>query len=353
MSTEDPNKAPYPPLSLPGKTMSAWVQAAYGGPETLSMETVTTPRATGREVLVRPLAVGLHRGDVHLLRGTPYLIRLAYGLRRPREPIPGMALSGQVVSVGPGARSLTPGDLVFGEVTGGALADWVAVDERVLAPSPPSLSPVQAAALPVSATAALRAVRDIGEVTKGQRVLVNGASGGVGGFAVQIARALGARVSAVCSAAHSNQAHALGAESVIDYAKENWTQTQGSFDVVIDIVGNHPMEACRRALTPGGTYVGVAGEMSGNWIGPLRWLASLALASRRGSQRFRTLPQGVRREELEALAAMVEAGTLQPVVEREVPFREAARAIGRFELGHARAKTVVRVASATDVSAGE
>ncbi len=244
--------------------MKALVQRAYGSPDSLTWEDVPEPVPGAGEVLVRVHATSVNPYDWHFLRGEPYLARLmtgGFGLRRPPVGVLGCDLAGRVVTAG---TRFAPGDDVYALLPRGAHAEYVCVPEHLLAPMPANLTHEQAAAMPMAAVTALLALRG---VEAGQRVLVNGASGGVGTFAVQLARALGARVDAVCSAANASTAHALGAEHVFDYRAEDFTRSGRRYDVVVDIAGSRSVFACRRVLVPGGTFVAVGGP-AGRWVQP-------------------------------------------------------------------------------------
>ena len=242
--------------------MKAIVQVNYGSPDLLQLRDVDNPVVKDDEVLVRVRAAAVNIGDWHLLQGVPYVMRLGIGLRKPRREIPGLDIAGQVEAIGRNVKQFRPGDEVFGWCKG-AFAEYARTAETNLLPKPANLTFEQAAAVGDSAFTALTAVRDQGKVQPGQRVLINGASGGVGTFAVQIAKSFGANVTGVCSTRNVDLVRSIGADQVIDYTKEDFTQTEQRYDVMLDMVGSRSLSDCRRALTPRGTYVLVG--VSGPW----------------------------------------------------------------------------------------
>lgn len=322
--------------------MQALIQPEYGSADVLRLEEVETPGLGDDDVLVRVRAASVCRGDVHLLTGKPYLMRLGFGLRRPRHRIAGQNVAGTVEAVGRNVTSLKPGDEVYGQVTCG-FAEYVRARADELAPKPAGLTFEQAAAVPDSGMTALQALRDAGRLRAGQRVLINGASGGVGTFAVQIARAMGAEVTAVCSTRHVDRVRSLGAGEVIDYTREDFARHTGRFDLMLDLVGNRSPAECKAVLKPAGTYVSCAGSTGGQWIGPIVWIARVMLAGALASQRMTPFLIRPRREDLLALNEMVEAGSLVPVIERRYTLREAAEAVRHVAEGHAQGKSVITV----------
>jgi NADPH:quinone reductase-like Zn-dependent oxidoreductase len=323
-------------------TMRAVVQDRYGDtPDVLRPAEVARPEPGAGKVLVRVAAAGVDRGVWHLMAGKPYAARLAFGLRAPRNPVRGREFAGRVESVGAGVTAVRPGDEVFG-VGEGSFAEYVVASEKKVAPAPAGLTPVEAAAMPVSASTALQAVRNHGHVSTGQRVLVIGASGGVGTFAVQIAKASGAEVTGVCSTAKVDLVRSLGADVVIDYTQTDLAASGVRYDVVLDIGGDRPVRTLRRVLTPDGTLVIVGGEGGGRWLGMGRQLRAALLSPFVGQ----TLGFFVNREnaaDLVALTGLVEDGRLRPVVDRVFPLEEAPAAVAYLTDGHARGKTVVEV----------
>ena len=321
-------------------------QGAYGPPEAPGVlevaEDLDRPVAGAGEVLVRVEAAGLDRGTWHLIRGLPYLYRLVEGRRRPRLPVPGRDLAGVVEAVGEGVDHLRPGDEVFG-MARGALAEHVVADPAKLALKPASLSFVQAAAVPVSASTALHALREQGGVQADQHVLVLGASGGVGTYAVQLAKAFGAHVTGVCSGPKVELVRALGADEVLDYALTDPTDGSVRYDLILDVGGNRRLRDLRRALTPEGTLVIVGGEGGGHWFGGIDRQLRAVLWSPFLRQRMRMFLAPERREDLEVLAAFADAGRLTPTVDRVVPLEQVAAELQRIEVGRVRAKLVVAV----------
>lgn len=323
--------------------MRAIVQHSYGGPEVLRLEDVAVPAPPGRkEVLVEVRAVSVNHGDLAVVTGQPYVLRLAFGLRRPRVAIRGRDLAGVVVAVGDEVTRFRPGDEVYAETPRGSFAELALVPERLLAPKPANLTFEQAAAIPVAGVTALQGLRDVGQVRPGQKVLVNGASGGVGTFAVQLTRALGAEVTGVCSTRNLELVRSLGADHVVDYTREDVTRRGARYDVVLDLVGNHPLADCRRLLTPDGILVLSSGG-GGPVVGPLgRYLRALLLSPVVG-QRLRVHAAKPRHEDLDALRELVEGGGVTPAIERTFPLQDTAEAVRFFAEQHARAKLVITV----------
>lgn len=325
--------------------MQALHQGAYGPPEVLSVTEVDRPEAGPGQVLVRVRAAGLDRGTWHLVAGLPYLIRPIEGWRRPRHEILGLDLSGEVVAVGEGVDGLRPGTEVYGTARG-ALAEYVVADPARLAPKPAGISFEAAAAVPVSALTALQALRDQADVAAGQRVLILGASGGVGSYAVQLAKALGAHVTGVCSAAKAELVAGLGADEVIDYRTTDPVDGSARYGAILDIGGNRPLRALRRALTPRGTLVIVGGEGGGRLLGGTERLLRALLWSPLLRQRMRTFISSENRADLEALSAHLESGAVVPAVERVVALGDVAAELARLERGEVKGKVVVAVGAA-------
>lgn len=322
--------------------MQALIQPEYGSADILRLEEVEAPVLGDDDVLVRVRAASVCRGDVHLLTGKPYLMRLGFGLRRPRHRIAGQNVAGTVEAVGRNVTALKPGDEVYGQVTCG-FAEYVRARADELAPKPAGLTFEQAAAMPDSGMTALQALRDAGRLQAGQAVLINGASGGVGTFAVQIAKALGAEVTAVCSTRHVDKVRSLGADEVIDYTRDDFARHTGRFDLMLDLVGNRSPAECKAVLKPAGTYVSCSGSTGGQWIGPIVWIARVMLAGAFESRRMTPFLTRPRREDLIALNELVEAGSLAPVIERRYTLREAAEAVRHVAEGHAQGKSVITV----------
>ncbi|WP_217439970.1 NAD(P)-dependent alcohol dehydrogenase [Nocardia barduliensis] len=329
--------------TLEHATMTAIVAPRYGSSEVLRTQTVPRPVAGDGQVLVRVRAAAVCRGDLHLLTGKPYAVRLGFGLRRPKDPIIGHDLAGEVVAVGAGATGFDRGDLVFGAVDAGAFAEYVSVPAERLARVPDGLTVAEAAALPDSGLTALQGLRDVGGLRAGQKVLVNGASGGVGTAAVQIAKALGAEVTAVCSTRHVEMLRSLGADLVVDYTTTDFTSGTDRYDVLLDLVGNRSLTDYRRVLAPKGVFVSSAGSPGGDWFGPVLWVGKVVLTGLVVGQTMRPLLMRPRRADLELLAVLAAEGKLRPVIERRCPLAAAAAAVGHVAEGHAQGKTVIVV----------
>jgi NADPH:quinone reductase-like Zn-dependent oxidoreductase len=321
--------------------MKAVIQPAYGDPGVLEVREVDVPVAGAGEVLVQVRAAGLNIGDWHLLRGVPYVMRLVFGLRRPRKRIPGMDLAGEVESVGAGVSGLRPGDAVFGWGHG-AFAEYACVPEDNVMASPSGLTFEQAAAVGDSAFTALLAVRDHGRVRPGDAVLINGASGGIGTFAVQMAKSFGADVTAVCSTRNAELVRSLGADTVIDYTREDFARGERRYDVMLDLIGNRSIAECRRVLTPRGTYVLVGVKDLGRWFGLARQIKAVATAPF-VRQKMRVFVCRHTRANLAVLKQLVEAGDLQPVIDQRYDLTQVREAFTSLGSGHARGKTVITV----------
>ena len=327
------------------ETMRAILQHGYGGaPEdVLHVAEVPKPTIGSGEVLVRVRAASVDRGTVHLMTGLPYLMRImGFGLRAPKQPNPGRSLAGTVEAVGAGVAEFALGDEVYGTCDG-SFAEYVAARPLLLASKPANLSFEQAAAAPVSATAALQAVRDKGKVRAGQTVLVIGAGGGVGLFAVQIAKAFGGHVTGVCGGAQADLVRSIGAEQIIDYTREDFADGPRRYDVILDIAGNSPLSRLRRALTLRGTLVIVGGETDGHWLGGFdRQLRTPAL-SLLVSQKLTLLISKENAADLDVLRGLVESGKLSTVIDQTYPLSETAGAVRHFIDGHPRGKLVIAV----------
>jgi NADPH:quinone reductase-like Zn-dependent oxidoreductase len=311
--------------------MKAIVYETYGPPDVLRLRDVETPVAKDDEVLVRVRATSANPHDWHFIRGLPYFVRLINGLRRPKKAsVPGVDLAGQVEAVGGSVEGFRPGDDVFAGVHGGGFAEYACVAGDLLEPKPANLTFEQAAAVPAAAFSALQALRDKGDVRPGQKVAVNGASGGVGTFAVQIAKAMGAEVTGVCSTRNLEMVRSLGADHVIDYTRQDFTKGGRRYDVILDN-GYRSLSDCRRALTSKGTLVLIGGT-SGRWIDGLgRELKARAL-SPFVSQRLRPFLAKPNRKDLAAIRALIEAGKVTPVIDRTYPLSEAPEAIRYLEV---------------------
>ena len=322
--------------------MKAIVNNEYGSPDGLELQEIDKPVVEGDDVLVRVRASSVNPFDWHAMRGLPYLVRLTEGLRRPSRRVPGVDVAGQVEAVGGNVTEFRPGDEVFG-VKGGAFAEYICAGKNnFLVPKPAGLTFEQAAAVPVAGTTALQALRDKGGIEPGQRVLINGAAGGVGTFAVQIAKAFGADVTAVCSTSKLDLVRSLGADQVVDYTQQDFTGSGQRYDLILDAVGNRSLSDLRRALNPKGTLV-IVGGGGGNWLGPLALPFRALLVSRFVGQRLLLLLAKNSKEDLLALKELIEAGKVTPVIGRTYQLSEAPEAIRYLEAGHAEGKTVIAV----------
>ena len=324
--------------------MKAIVQYKYGLPDdVLELKEIDKPVLKDDDVLVRVHAASIHVGDWVAVRGVPYVMRPITGLLGPRNRVPGDDIAGEVEAVGESVKQLRPGDEVFGWCKG-ALAEYVSANEDNFALKPASVTYEQAAAVGTSAFAALQAVRDQGKVRPGQKVLINGATGGVGTFSVQIAKAFGADVTGVCSTRNVDLVRSIGADHIIDYTREDFTQGGQRYDFILDNVANHSYSDLRRVLTPEGTLQpNGGGHSTGRWIGPMGKVFKavvLSLFVRQQGSPFLSLPN---KEDLAALKELTESGKVTPVIDRTYPLSEAPEAIGYLGEGHARGKIVITV----------
>jgi NADPH:quinone reductase-like Zn-dependent oxidoreductase len=324
--------------------MKAIVQDRYGRVDVLELRDIARPVPKDDEVLVRVHAGGLDRGVWHVMTGLPYLIRFVVptlGLREPKVLVRGMDLAGRVEAVGDNVTRFRPGDAVFGWTDGGSYAEYTSAPEDHLAPKPANVTFEQAAAVPISGLAALQGLRDVGEIRPGQKALIIGAAGGVGSFAVQLAKAFGAEVTGVASTTQVELVRSLGAGEVVDYTREDVTDGTRHWDLILDTAGHRSLSRLRRALTPRGTLVIVGSEGRGRWMGGFdRNLRAVAL-SRLVGQRLRMLSSKPRQEDLQALRELVEAGKVRPVVDRTYPLRETPEAIRYLVEGHGGAGKIV------------
>jgi NADPH:quinone reductase-like Zn-dependent oxidoreductase len=321
--------------------MRAIVQAGYGSADVLHLAQIARPAAAGGEVLLRVHAAGLDRGTWHQMAGRPYAIRLVSGLRAPANPVPGLDVAGPVVAAGADVTGFAAGDEVSG--TGqGSFAGYARARPGKLARKPAGLTFAQAAVVAVSGLTALQGLRDAGRLQPGQHVLVTGASGGAGTFAVQIARALAAQVTGVCRTARTGLAASIGAGHVLDCTRDDFAAGPQRYDLILDIGGNAPLARLRRALTPAGTLVIAGGEDGGRWTGMSRQLRALA-RSPFTRQRLTTFISRHRRADLETLARLIEAGQLTPVISKTYPLRQAPDAMRHLLAGHARGKLALTV----------
>jgi NADPH:quinone reductase-like Zn-dependent oxidoreductase len=324
--------------------VKAITQDRYGSPDALELRDIDRPAPADHEVLVRVHAAAVNAYDWHFMRGDPYLARFSMGFGGPKQKIRGNDFAGRVEAVGSQVRGFEPGDDVFGGVDG-AFAEYVCAPESQLERKPANLTFEQAAAMPMAGRTALKGLRDVGEVRPGQRVLINGASGGVGTFAVQIGKSLGAEVTAVCSTRNVDLVRSLGADQVVDYTKQDFTRGEQRYDVVLDLVGNRSLGDLRRALTPDGTLVlsGGGNSTGGSLMGPLKLIMLGSLMSKFArSQRIRLL-QVPPEEPLTSLRELAENGSLTPAIDRTYKLAEVPDAIRYLETEHARAKVFVTV----------
>ncbi|MEM9908204.1 MAG: NAD(P)-dependent alcohol dehydrogenase [Cyanobacteria bacterium P01_D01_bin.44] len=323
--------------------MKAIVQTEYGPPEVLSLEEIDTPVLQDNEVLVKIRAASVHAGDWHLMRGTPFLIRLMFGgLLKPKHPILGTDIAGQVDAVGKDVTQFRPGDQVFGDLSEsgfGAFAEYACAPEAALALKPTNLTFEAAATVPVSAMAALQGLRDVGQLQPGQKVLIQGASGGVGSFAVQIAKALGAEVTGVCSTTKVEMVRSLGADHVIDYTQTDCTQTGQQYDLILDAAAYRSVFDFLPAITPEGTYVMVGGSTARFFqamlLGP--WIAKIS------HRTVKCLASTPNQADLIALKDLIEAGKISPFIDQRYPLSEVPAAIRHLEQRQVRGKVAISV----------
>lgn len=327
------------------RTMRAAMTRGYGSPSRLRIDDVGLPELGDHDVLIRVGAAAVCRGDTFLQSGKPHLLRLSgYGLLRPRAAIPGQSLSGEVVAVGSGVRKFRKGDPVFGEIPAGAFAEYAAAKSELLALKPSGLSHGEAAALALSGVTALQGLRDVGHLQAGECVLINGASGSVGTLAIQIGKALGTSVTAVCSTRHLELVRSLGAHEVINYTRSDFTRSETRYDVVFDLVANRTLRDCRRILKLGGRFVAAAIPGGADWIGPVTWIAKLALAGAMTGTKHSALIAKPHRADLMVLAQMAEEGCIRPVIERKFALEDIAEAYAHVARGHGQGATIVEIA---------
>jgi NADPH:quinone reductase-like Zn-dependent oxidoreductase len=323
--------------------MKAIVQDTYGSTEVLKLADIGKPVPKDNEVLMRVHAAGLHRGDWHVMTGLPYLIRIvvpALGLRRPKVPVRGMDVAGRVEAVGSNVTRFQPGDEVFGTCDG-SFAEYACAPEDSLAPKPATLTFEQAAAVPTSAFAALQGLRDQGQVQPEQKVLIIGAAGAVGSFAVQLAKAFGAEVTGVASTTQVDLVRSIGADQVIDYTRDDLADGTRHWDLILDTAGHRSLSQLRRALTPKGTLVIVGSEGRGRWLGGFDRSLRAPVLSRFVGQRLRMLASKPRQDDLQTLRELTEAGKVTPVIDRTYPLREVPQAIRYLVEGHGRGGKIV------------
>ena len=327
------------------KSMKAITQAEFGSADVLELSEVPKPQPRPGEVLVRVRGASPNPWDWHYMRGMPYISRLAggAGLRRPKNTVLGSDVSGEIEAVGAGATRFQAGDEVFGFVGFGGFAEYVAVPEDFLGLKPANLTFAQAATVPLAGMTAIQGLRDVGEVRAGQRVLIIGASGGVGSFAVQLAKSFGGVVTGVCSGRNAELVRSLGADHVIDYTHEDVTRSDQTYDVIFQLAGTTSPAAFRRILTPSGTLVLSSGDSTGRLIGPMNRMVKAAALSTFIRQDLRPLTTKRSREDLELLRTLIEDGTLTPVIERTYDLSQTAEAVRHLETGRVRGKLAISV----------
>jgi NADPH:quinone reductase-like Zn-dependent oxidoreductase len=322
--------------------MKAIVYEHYGPPDVLRCEEIERPVPGDDEVLIAVRAASVNPLDWHSLRGTPFIGRLQFGLSKPKSTRLGADVAGRVEAVGRNVKDLKPGDEVFGACRG-AFAEYVCASESTLARKPENVTFEQAASAPVAGFTALQALRDKGRLQPGQTVLINGAGGGVGTFAVQIGKWLGADVTGVCSTRNVERVRSIGADWIIDYTQEDFTQSGQHYDLILDCVGNHPLTACRRVLNPRGICIIIGAPDGGRWIGPLPRLLQALVMSRLGNQSVVLFLARRNPKDLIVLSDLMAAGTVTPVIDRCYKLDEASEAIRYLEEGHARGKVVITI----------
>jgi NADPH:quinone reductase-like Zn-dependent oxidoreductase len=323
--------------------MQAFVYEQYGPPEVLQLRELEKPAPADDELLVRVHAASVNPFDWHMLTGTPYMVRLQAGLRGPKGGRLGIDYSGTVEAVGAGVTQFEPGDEVFGG-RDGAFGEYVTPrEDGAVARKPANVSFEQAAAVGIAGLTALQGLRDKGRLQAGEKVLVNGASGGVGTWAVQLAKSLGGEVTAVCSTGNVEAARELGADRVIDYTQEDFTRSAGEHDLMLDIAGDRSWRDCKRVLKDDGRLVLVSGPKTNRWVGPLGHMVAVRLASMRGNTEAKPFVAKMNGDDMRLFAELMAAGTVTPVIERDYELREVPAALAYLGEGHARGKLVVSV----------
>jgi NADPH:quinone reductase-like Zn-dependent oxidoreductase len=320
--------------------MKAAVYTSYGPPDVVQITDVEKPVPNNNEVLIKVRAAGINPYDWHFMRGTPYPLRLAAGLRKPKDRRLGVDVAGQIEAVSRNITQFKPGDAVFGTCRG-AFAEYACASESKLFPKPENVTFAQAASVPIAAFTALQGLRDKGNIQPGQKVLINGASGGVGTFAVQIAKSFGANVTGVCSTRNLEMVRSIGAGQAIDYTKEDFTAGTQRYDVILDCIGNHSLSACKRVLNPKGIYV-QAGGPAGRWmIGFLFRLIQTLVLSGFVSQKLVIVGAKSSKKDLNILHDLMKGGKVNPVIDKHYALAEVPEAIRYLETGHARGKVVI------------
>ena len=322
--------------------MKAIVFHEYGAPDdVLELQETDKPIVEDDELLVRIRAASLNPYDWHFVTGLPYIARMQFGLLKPKANSLGADLVGQVEEVGKNVTQFRPGDEVLGEVETGSFAQYACVSEESAVPKPGNLTFEQAASVPMAGLTALQGLRDKGRIQPGQKVLINGASGGVGTFAVQIAKSFGAEVTGVCSTRNVDMVRSIGADHVVDYTQEDFTRSGRRYDLMFDLVGNHSPSECRRALNPKGTYIASFGQPDHRWLGPLAQLLRMLLLSPFVSQKLVTFVAKPNKKDLHILKEFIETGKVTPVIDRTYTLSEVPEAIRYLEEGHAQGKVVI------------
>ncbi|HAM23253.1 MAG TPA: NAD(P)-dependent alcohol dehydrogenase [Actinobacteria bacterium] len=322
--------------------MKAITQASYGGPQVLELADIPTPQLKDDEVLIRVRNSSINAGDDVLMKGDPYLVRAVFGLTRPRVKVRGRDTAGEVATVGAAVTRFEVGDEVYCESSTGSFAEFTRVPEKFVARKPNSLTMEQAGCVPLAAVTALQGLRKVGKVQPGQQVLIIGASGGVGSYAVQIAKALGATVTGVCSSAKVAFVRSLGADAVIDYSTESVGTHHGEFDVIFDIAGVDDLHGLRSALKSDGILV-LAGGKGGKWLGPMRRSSGAVLAATFRRQKAKILAASRNSADLEFLTELFDAGSVTPYVDSAYPLNDVPAAFEKFESGQVRGKIAIKI----------
>jgi NADPH:quinone reductase-like Zn-dependent oxidoreductase len=334
---------PSPALPAGAQTMKGVVARCYGSPEVLRFENVVKPIPADDELLVKVHAASANPLDWHYMRGKPYIMRGEAGFGAPADSRTGVDFAGTVEAVGKSVKSFKPGDAVFGGRSG-AFAEYLTVREsRAVVLKPENVTFEQAAAVPIAGITALQALRDTGKLKPGQKVLINGASGGVGTFAVQIAKSMGAEVTGVCSGKNVQMVKSIGADHVFDYTREDFMKSGQRYDLILDTVGNRGLMEYRQVLTPHGVFVVIGGSSSNDWLGPLTGALKATVLSPFVSQDFSMMLSDLTKADMNQLRDLMQAGKLTPVIDRHYPLSEAPAAIAYLEEGHARGKVILDV----------
>jgi NADPH:quinone reductase-like Zn-dependent oxidoreductase len=342
VSYDSPCREP-DPIPADAQRMKAVVSRCYGSPEVLKIEEVAKPAPKANELLVKVHAASVNPLDWHYMRGKPYIMRMSSGIGSPKDIRSGVDFAGTVEAVGEDVTRFKVGDEVFGG-RGGALAQYVTVrEDRAVVHKPANVTFEQAAAVPIAGVTALQALRDIGHIKAGQKVLINGASGGVGTFAVQIAKSLGAEVTGVCSTRNVELVQSLGADRVIDYTKQNFTEGSERYDVIVDNVGNHPLRDARRALKPGGIVVMVGGKSDDPWLGPMWQPIKAAFLEPTVDEKFVMFFAELNQGDLGVLAGLMQSGKVTSVIDSRHALVDTPSAVAYLEQGRARGKVIVTI----------